>query len=60
MTFVLPNIVEVLMSKISLWINIRANDWTAKSAIISSDGDDTKNKTSYFQQKRGEIFKFSH
>ena len=38
MTFVVPNIVEVFMSKIALWISIRANDWTAERAIIPGSG----------------------
>ena len=38
MTFVVPSSIEVLMNKITLWISIRANDWTAKRAIIASNG----------------------
>ena len=37
MTLVIPNIVEVLMNKIALWISIRSNDWTAERAIIAGD-----------------------
>ena len=37
MTFVVPDIVEVLMKKLALWISIRANDWTAERAIIASN-----------------------
>ena len=36
MTFVVPSIVEVLMS-IVLWISICETDWTAERAIIASD-----------------------
>ena len=35
MTFILPSIIEVLVNKIALWINIRASNWTAKSAKFS-------------------------
>ena len=37
MTFVVPSIVEVSMNKLPLWINIRANDWTAERAIIANN-----------------------
>ena len=37
MTIVVPSIVQVLMNKITLRISIHANDWTAKSAIISGN-----------------------
>ena len=37
MNFVVPYIVEVLMNKITLWINIRAKDWTTERAIIASN-----------------------
>ena len=37
MTFLVPNILEVLIDKIALWISIRGNDWTAESAITSSN-----------------------
>ena len=40
MTFVVPTIVEVLMKKIALWINIRANDWIAERAIMIIASDD--------------------
>ena len=37
MTSLVPNIVEVLMSIIALGISNRGNDWTAESAMISSN-----------------------
>ena len=37
MTPLVPSIVEVLMNKIVLWISKRGNDWTAESAMISSN-----------------------
>ena len=37
MTFVVPGITEVLMNKITLWISIRAIDWTVERAIIASN-----------------------
>ena len=37
MTSLVPSIVEVLMKKIVLWISNRGNDWTAKSAMSSSN-----------------------
>ena len=39
MIFVLPSIVETLMNKIALCITVRADDWTAERAIITSNGD---------------------
>ena len=39
MTSLLPNIVEVLMNKIALWISNHGNDWTAESAMIASNGE---------------------
>ena len=38
MTPLVPSIVEVLMNKIALWISNPENYWTAKSAIIASNG----------------------
>ena len=34
---VVPSIVEELMNKITLWVNIRTNYWTAERAIIASN-----------------------
>ena len=39
MISVLPSIVETLMNKIALCITVRADDWTAERAIITSNGD---------------------
>ena len=37
MTSLVPSIVEVLMNNLALWISNRGNDWTAESAMISSN-----------------------
>ena len=37
MTFVVPSIVDVLMSKTALYISTHANDWPAESVIIISN-----------------------
>ena len=42
MNFVVPSIDKVLMKKPALWIDIRANDWTAKRATIACDGNHRK------------------
>ena len=39
MTFVLSNIVEVLMNKIALWITVRVDECTAERVIIASNVD---------------------
>ena len=34
MTIVVLISIEALMNKITLWINIRGNDWTAESTLV--------------------------
>ena len=36
-SFVVSNIAEVSMKKITLWIGVRVDDWTAELATIASN-----------------------
>ena len=42
-------LLRLLMNKIALWNSMRANDWTAKTAIIASN-DKSKRKNMTFSR----------
>ena len=51
MTSLVPRTVEVLVKKIALGTSNRGNDWTAESAMISSNGKGNRAKKLYQQKK---------